>query len=80
MLFPPLLVIFFFLHSVRATIIASLAVPISLIGPVGTLLALSVLLGSTVLRTIMKVDFIQQDDQGEFREVLTAVLAAVLTE
>lgn len=42
--------------------------------------ALSVLIGSTVMRTIMKVDLIRQDDQGEFREALTAVLAAVLTE
>jgi len=56
------LVIFFFLHSVRATIIASLAVPISLVGTLGVMVLLGYSLNNlSLMALVIATGFVVDD-------------------
>src|SRR3546814_5319192 len=85
------LVIFFFLHSLQATIIASLAVPISLIGACGamyllgyslnnlTLMALTIATGFVVDDAIVTIENITRYlEKGERSEGHTPELQSLM--
>src|SRR3546814_11943470 len=69
------LVIFFFLHSLQATIIASLAVPISLIGACGAMYLLGYSLNNLTLMALTIATGFVVDDAIVTIENITRYLA-----